>query len=245
MTRKNLIALILVIIILAVTGVAFYINYFSGSSQPGATSRVVISTVNLPTPITSGQMSVETAIQDRRSVRTYANQSLTLTDISQLLWAAQGVTDTEKNYRAAPSGGHSYPLEVYLVAGSGGVTGLEEGLYHYSPQKHQLEKLSGGDKRANLSEIADGQPWVKQAPVDIVITGVYQTMINKYGNNNVSVRFVQQESGHAGENIYLEATARGLATVALGSFDDAKVKAFLNLPKNESTLYIFPVGVPV
>jgi SagB-type dehydrogenase family enzyme len=245
MDRKGWKAIIVVIVILAVTGVAFYVYYFSTPTTSGSNPRVVQSVVNLPTPITSGQMSVETALQERRSVRTYSNQSLTLTDISQLLWAAQGITDSQNNFRTAPSGGHSYPLEVYLVAGSGGVNGLETGLYHYNPQKHQLEKLSGSDLRSNLSEIADGQPWVKNAPVDIVITGVYQTMFNKYGNNNVSVRFVQEEAGHVGQNIYLEATARGLATVALGSYDDAKVKVLLNLPTNESTMYIFPVGVPV
>lgn len=241
MTRKNLIALILVIIILAAVGVSVYFLYFSGS-QSGTTSRAVISVVNLPAPEVTGQVSVETAIKNRRSVRTYTNQSLSLNDVSQLLWAAQGVTDTEKNYRAAPSGGRAYPLEVYLLAGKGGVTGLGEGLYHYNPSAHQLEKLSSSDIRSNLSEVADGQPWVSQAPVDIIITGVYQRTIDKYGNNNVSVRFVQQESGHAGENIYLEATARGLVTVALGSFDDAKVKTLLKLPSNENTLYIFPAG---
>ncbi len=243
MNRNSLIIVISAIIIVS-AGIIAYDLYFLGGSPSQITSRVVVSTVALPTPSLTGQMSVETAIQNRRSVRTYSNQSLSLNDVSQLLWAAQGITDTTRNYRAAPSGGHVFPLEVYLVAGKGGVTGLDEGVYHYSPANNQLEKLLSGDLRSKLSEIADGQPWVSQAPVNIVITGVYQRTIDKYGNNNVSVRFVQQESGHAGENIYLEATARGLATVALGSYDDNKVKNLLKLPSNEYTLYIFPVGFP-
>lgn len=81
------------------------------------------------------------------------------------------------------------------------------------------------------------------API-IVITGNYQLTIRKYGNNNISARFVHLEAGHVGENIYLQATARGLVTVSLGSFDDKTVKNLLNIPVTENTMYIFPVGFP-
>lgn len=203
-----------------------------------------MAVVKLPDPDLKGQMSVEEAIENRRSVRAYTNKSLGLKDISQLLWAAQGITDKQFNLRSAPSSGQTYPLEVYLVVGKGGVEGLSEGVYHYNPPNHQLEKLLNGDKRSDLAKAADGQSWVNNAPVDIVVTGNYQRTMNKYGNNNLSIQFVHLEAGHAGENIYLEATARGLGTVSVGSFNDKAVKTLLNLPADENTLYIFPVGFP-
>lgn len=243
MTRRGWILLILIVILLVAVLMVFLL-YFSIPPKSENPSRAVMSVVKLPNPDLRGQMSVEEAIMNRRSVREYTNQSLDLKDVSQLLWAAQGITDSEKNFRAAPSSGRTYPLEVYLVVGKGGVNGLEEGLYHYNPQNNQLEKLLNGDKRFDLAKAANGQSWVSQAPVNIVITGDYQRTINKYGNNNLSTRFVHLEAGHAGENIFLEATARGLVTVSLGSFDDKAVKTLLNLPVEENTLYIFPVGFP-
>ncbi len=243
MTRKGLLILVLIIIILASALTAFFL-YFSIPTETENPSRTVMAVVKLPEPDLKGNMSVEEVIQNRRSVRVYADKSLSLTDVSQLMWAAQGITDEETNFRTTPSSGRTYPLEVYLVVGNGGVEGVEEGIYHYNTTNHELEKMLSGDRRSDLSKAANGQGAVADAPVDIVITGNYQRTMNKYGNNNLSVRFVHLEAGHAGENIYLEATARGLVTVSIGSFNDDTVKALLNVPEDETTFYIFPVGFP-
>ncbi len=243
MTKKGLLTLILIIIILAAALSAFFL-YFSIPTKTENPSRAVMAVVKLPDPDLNGSMSVEEAIQNRRSVREYANKSLSIKDVSQLMWAAQGITDKQTNFRAAPSSGRTYPLEIYLVVGKGGVEGVEEGVYHYNNTNHELEKILSGDKRSELSKAADGQAWVANAPVNIVITGSYQRTMNKYGNNNLSIRFVHLEAGHAGENIYLQATARGLVTVSLGSFNDNTVKTLLNIQADETTLYIFPVGFP-
>jgi SagB-type dehydrogenase family enzyme len=237
MSRNGKIILIILIILLGVV-----IAYLVWPQPTTVSQRTVISTVNLPSPILKGNLSVEQAIQDRRSIRHYTNQSLTLQDVSQLLWAAQGITDKTNNLRAAPSGGQVYPLEVYIVVGKGGVTGLAEGVYHYNPYNNSLEKTSESDVRPDLSQAANGQPWVKEAPVDIVITGNYNKMIAKYKDETLSTRFVNLEAGHVGENIYLEAGARNLVTVALGSFKDDQVHQIIGLPDNENTIYIFPVG---
>lgn len=205
-------------------------------------SRAVMEVVKLPEPDLMGNISVEEAIQNRRSVRTYANKSLSIKDVSQLMWAAQGITDEQNNLRVAPSSGRTYPLEIYLVVGKGGVERVGEGVYHYNPNNHELEKLLNGDKRSDLSNAANGQGAVAGGLVDIVITGNYQRTMAKYGDNNLSIRFVHLEAGHTGENIYLEAAARGLATVSIGSFNDDTVKTLLNIPADETTLYIFPVG---
>ena len=239
MSRKGKIILIILIILLGMTIV--YLVW----PQPTTTSnsqRTVISTVSLPSPILQGNMSVEQAIQNRRSIRHYTNQSLTLQDVSQILWAAQGITDKTNNLRSAPSAGQVYPLEVYIIVGNGGVTGLSEGIYHYNPYNNSLEKTSESDARSDLSQAANGQAWVKEAPVNIVITGDYNKMVAKYKDETLCTRFVNLEAGHAAENIYLEAEARDLVTVALGSFKDDQVHTILGLPANENTIYIMPVG---
>lgn len=238
MSRKGKIILIILIILLGIT--IAYLVWPQPTTANG--QRTVISTVSLPNPVIHGNMSVEQAIQNRRSVRHYTNQSLTLQDVSQLMWAAQGITDKAQNLRSVPSGGQVYPLEVYIIVGNGGVTGLSEGVYHYNPYNNTLEKTSQSDARSDLSQAANGQAWVKEAPVDIVITGDYNKMVAKYKDETLCTRFVNLEAGHAGENIYLEAEARGLVTVALGSFKDDQVHTVLGLPDNENTIYIYPVG---
>lgn len=235
---------ILIIILIILLGILFvYLIWPEASVKSGTvSSRTVIGTFSLPTPQISTNVSVENAIQNRHSIRQYTNESLSLQDVSQLLWASQGITDTTRKFRAAPSAGHTYPLEVYIMVGKGGVNGIDEGLYHYDPQNHRLEKILNRDLRADFSKAAHGQQWVNDAPVNIIITGVYSKMINKYKDEKLSTRFVDMEAGHVGENIYLEVEARNLATVAIGSFYEDQVIELLRLPANETPLYIYPVG---
>lgn len=245
MSTKGRIALIILIILLAIT-IAYLIWPKSENTgigiTPGNNSAISASIIKLPNPEIGTSVSVEEAIQKRRSVRRYTNESISLQDVSQILWAAQGITDTSTNFRAAPSAGHTYPLEVYILVGKNGVSGLSEGVYHYVPSTHSLEKILDKDVRSDLSQAANGQPWVKEAPVNIIITGNYQKMMDKYKDKTLSTRFTDMEAGHVGQNIYLEVEARNLATVALGSFKDDQVHSILHIPESETTLYIFPVG---
>ncbi|MEM2842541.1 MAG: SagB/ThcOx family dehydrogenase [Candidatus Bathyarchaeia archaeon] len=185
-------------------------------------------------------MSVEEAIAKRRSIRDYSNEPLTFQQLSQLLWAAQGITDLKTRFRAAPSAGATYPLEVYVVLGSNSVVGLNAGIYHYNPLTHELKLLFEGDFRANLASAALDQRWVKTAPVNIILAAVYERTTRVYGDRGV--RYVHMEAGHIGENIYLQATALGLGTVVVGAFSDELVQKVLNLPKEQKPLYIMPVG---
>jgi SagB-type dehydrogenase family enzyme len=239
--NKKIILIVLIIMFIAVVS-AFY---FSQSKTSVYTTRNVISITNLPSPLLSGNVSVEQAIQNRRSVRKFSNESITLGNVSQILWAAQGITDNQSNLRAAPSAGQVYPLEVYVVVGTNSVSGLPEGVYHYVPSNNTVELIINGDLRGDLSAVANGQPWVKQAPIDIVITGNYRKMIDKYTDKDLSTRFVDLEAGHVGENIYLQSGALGLATVSLGSFNENQLIQLLQLPHNETPIYIFPVGHPM
>lgn len=187
-------------------------------------------------------MSVEEAILRRRSRRSYTDEPLSLHDISQLVWAAQGITEPATGKRAAPSAGATYPLEVYVVVGTNGVTGLADGVYRYNPVKHQLENVLKGDLRSDLADAALGQDWVREAPVNIVIAAVYERTTGRYGDRGI--RYVHMEAGHVGQNLYLQAEARGLGVVVVGAFHDDQVQKLLRLPADEKPLYIIPVGHP-
>lgn len=204
--------------------------------------------ISLPGPRLDGTVSVEKALYSRRSVRAYKDEALALSDVSQLLWAAQGTTGSPG--RTAPSAGALYPLEVYVAAGK--VDGLAPGVYKYQPAGHSLVKVRDGDMREALADVALGQQSVKSAPVAVVIAGVYERTTGKYstddGDNATGsvyprgVKYVHFEAGHASQNVYLQAKSLGLGTVAIGAFDDGGVKQVLGLRDDERPLYIMPVG---
>ena len=186
-------------------------------------------------------MSVEEAIARRRSVRRYGRESLSLPDLSQVLWAAQGLTGPG-SLRAAPSAGATYPLEVFVLIGRDGVEGLEPGMYHYNVENHSLEPHKGGDLREELSLAALDEKFIAQASVDIVICALYQRTSRHYGRRGE--RYVHMEVGHVGENIHLQAVALGLAVVMVGAFEDERVRKLMDLAEEVRPLYIIPLGKP-
>jgi SagB-type dehydrogenase family enzyme len=195
------------------------------------------SLIPLPSPRLKSEISLEEALLRRRSVRSYQAQPLTLAEVSQLLWAAQGITDP-RGFRTAPSAGALYPLEVYLVAGQ--VEGIESGVYRYRPASHGLEAVAAGDKRLALYQAALFQEAVRTAPAVIVLTAVYSRTTGKYGERGI--RYVHMEAGHAGQNILLQAVALDLGAVVIGAFYDEQVRQALGIPAAEQPLYIVPVG---
>jgi len=212
----------------------------SGCAQVASTpvpSPGQATVLDLPEPRYDGNVSLEQTLLQRRSVRDYTGEPLTLAEVSQLLWSAQGITDAS-GFRTAPSAGALYPLEVYVVAGD--VAELTPGVYRYEPDGHRLLRLADGDKRASLADAALGQGSVEAGAADFVITGVYERTTAKYGDRGV--RYVHLEAGHAVQNLCLQATALGLGTVTVGAFQDDEVMRLLNLPGNETPLYIIPVG---
>jgi SagB-type dehydrogenase family enzyme len=194
--------------------------------------------IRLPAPNLTGSVSVEKAIAERRSIRQFADDSLSLEIVSQMLWAAQGITNGDRR-RAAPSAGATYPLKIYLVANR--VEGLKSGLYHYLVDSHGLEVIKIQDLGNPLREAALGQSMIEKAAFNIVIAADYQRTTARYGARGG--RYVHIEVGHAGQNIYLQAEALGLGTVAVGAFNDQKVQDLLEI--KEEVLYIMPIGKPV
>ena len=187
-------------------------------------------------------MSLEEAIAKRRSVRSFTPEPVSRSQLSSILQAAAGISDTLSGYRTVPSAGATYPLEMFVVCGHSGIEEIDEGIYHYNIDSHSLSRHHKGDARLELARAALAQAFIYQAPVDIVICAEYERTLRRYGSRGE--RYVHMEVGHAGQNIYLQATALGLATVAIGAFDDEQVREVLRLDKQYKPLYIMLIGRP-
>ncbi len=198
-----------------------------------------VGEIALPPPRLEGDLSLEQTIARRRSVRAFAPEALPLSAVSQLLWAAQGITH-RGGLRSAPSAGALYPLEVYLVAGA--VSGAPPGIYHYDPRRHRLALVSAGDARAAVVEASLDQDWMAEAPAILVLTGVYERTARKYRAR--APRYVHMEMGHAAQNVYLQAVALGLGTTLVGAFDNDALARVLGLPRRTEPLGLLPVGRP-
>jgi len=197
--------------------------------------------IYLPSPSQKDSMSLEEAMARRRSVRRFTSKPISQSQLSQILWAAQGISDTSGKYRTAPSAGATYPLELLVVCGRNAIEGIADGIYHYHIASHSLALHHKGDVRLKLARAALDQEFIYEAPVDIVICAIYERTTLGYGSRGE--RYVHIEVGHAGQNIYLQAEALGLATVAIGAFNDESVRKVLLLDKQYKPLYIMPVGV--
>jgi SagB-type dehydrogenase family enzyme len=193
--------------------------------------------IKLPEPRYESETSIEEALARRRSIRAYSGANLTLEEVSQLLWAAQGIT-APWGGRTAPSAGALYPLELYVAAGD--VEGIDKGVYRYSPAEHELEKVMDGDIRIELANAALGQNSVRDAAIDLVFTAVYERTTVKYKERGI--QYVHLEAGHAAQNVYLQAVSLDLGTVTIGAFGDTEVKKIMNIEEQEDPLYIMPVG---
>ena len=194
--------------------------------------------IRLPEPRKKSSFSIEEAIESRRSCRSYTDDPVLLGDISHLSWAAQGITEAKIGFRAAPSAGALYPLEVFLVIGN---SDIAAGVYHYRCGEHALERVKMGDYRKELCEASLEQEWVEKVALDLVITAIYDRTMMKYGESG-RVRYVPMEAGHVAENIYLQAESLGLGTVSIGAFYDDKVREVLSVPSEYVPLYVMPVG---
>ncbi len=204
----------------------------SEDNKGNLASLKVGESISLPQPRLKGEMSLEEAIAKRRSVRSFTGTPLSLEEISQLLWAAQGITEAGEGLRAAPSAGATYPYEVYIVN--------KEGVFHYIPQGHRLEKIKQGDVIDELAAAAFGQMWIRDAGVVFVLSAIYERTA-RYGER--AKMFVHIEAGHIAQNLHLQAVALKLGSVPVGSFDPERVKEITGIPEGE-VVYLIPVGHP-
>jgi SagB-type dehydrogenase family enzyme len=186
--------------------------------------------ITLPEPEFTNQ-SIEECMKNRRSIRSFKNQALSLNELSNILWAAQGITKEETGFRTAPSAGATYPLYIYFAT--------EKGLFVYLPKDHAIKKIKDKDLRKKIAQAALDQMFIADAGMVIVITAIFENTTWRYKERGV--RYVHIEVGHCAQNIHLEAVALGLGSVPIGAYDDNEVKELLELDQEEP-LYIIPVG---
>jgi len=206
------------------------------------TKSTIAKEIPLPKPCYEGEKSLEEAIKSRRTVRSFRSQALTLTQLSQILWAADGIT-ADRGYiklRAAPSAGALYPLEIFIVVGENGVKDMDAGVYHYIPDGHCLRMIGKEDVRIKVAKAALHQMWMAEAPAIMIITGEYKRCTRKYGERGIPYTYI--EAGHVGQNIFLQCETLGLGAGIVGAFHNNEVIKVLGIDKRHDPITIMPVG---
>ena len=196
--------------------------------------------IKLPVPDYQG-MPLETALKKRRSIRNFKSRGISTQELSQILFAAQGITGKmyEKSLRTAPSGGALYPIELYAAVNN--VTGIEKGIYHYSVIDHSIELIKKGDYSDEITDAAFKQEMAGEASITLIMTAIFARITSKYGDRGY--RYAYIECGHISQNIYLQATSLGLGSVCIGAFSDSDVNRLLEIDgKNEAAIYLHSVG---
>lgn len=227
----------LLVLLLVIAAAVLATEPQAAASLAGGAAGQAAVILALPAPRSEGAMSLEQALRQRRSVRDLSAKAVTLADVGQLLWAAQGLTHP-RGLRTAPSAGATYPLEIDLVAGQ--VSGLAAGVYRYLPDQHALTAVAATDVRSELSAAAHDQAWLRTAPASIVVSAVHERTERLYGQR--AIRYVDMEVGAVVQNIQLQGAALGLGSTFVGAFDDATVKRVVGLAPAEAALAIVPIG---
>jgi SagB-type dehydrogenase family enzyme len=238
-TRRTLLALFALAVVSIVVDAV--LDPFGTDREDQAGEPTARDTVSLPARLADSGVTVGTAIENRRSRREYGSRPLDRRELATLLWAAQGITEAGRRYRAAPSAGARYPLELSVVVGADGVDDLAPGVYHYRPERGELDRRKRGDVQADLQAAALGQDAVGDAAAVVVVTAVDDRTTARYGARGRE-RYVPMEAGHAAENVYLQAEALDLATVSIGAFRDRRVRDVVGASDAERPLYLLPVG---
>jgi SagB-type dehydrogenase family enzyme len=236
----------IILIVLLVTTGCMNKNKPQEEGKPLVKSDSSQLSYSLPSPVLLGTVSVEESLSKRRSHRSFIDEKISAEDISQILWAAYGITKPlperpgmKGGLRTAPSAGATYPLQLYVLIGK--VSGIEPGVYKYVPQGHRIIRVIDRDVKASLASAALGQEMIKIAPACLFYSADFSITTGRYGDRGRE-RYVCMDLGHSAENVYLQAEALHLGTCAVGAFNDAEVRAVMQLPANEEPLYIMPIG---
>ena len=232
---KFLICLPLILVLAAVPGC----GRRTSVPVPFDTPDPDVERIYLPPPEHEGTVSVEAALFTRKSRRSFSEASMPLQQAGQLLWAAQGLSadGTTGATRTAPSAGATHPLNLYLIAGN--VDDLPAGIYRYLWDEHALVLVREGDHRQAAADLSVRQQFIAEAQLTIVLTAVFERTTQRYGERGN--RYVYMEAGYANQNIYLQAEALGMGTVAVGAFSDNKLTELLK--SASEPLLVIPVGL--
>lgn len=245
--KQKLMVGIVVLVVLLVAGIVLkskgYLQVFDSEKKSEMASysepqvRTYSTTIALPKPKLQSANSLESMINSRRSRREFSAEAVKLSELAQMLWSAQGISDPETGHRTAPSARESYPFTVFVVVRN--VAGLKPGLYEYLPKEHALGDMNvplAGDQLKN----AGVQPGAQNAPVVFMVSASYGKAQKTLGESAVSSSLL--EAGHIAENMYLQAESLRMAVVAMAGFDAKKVGTSVSLDVAETVVYLLPFG---
>jgi protease I len=188
--------------------------------------------IQLTDPNLQGHMSLEEALAKRRSIRKFSSEPVTRTQIGQLAWAGQGITDPQRGFRTAPSAGATYPIELIFTT--------PEGLFVYRPADHSLLQIGDQDVRIMLAAAASGAESVSGAGCDIILAGDVRKLTERFKDK--ARTYMRLEAGHIAQNILLQAVSLDLGAVPVGGFDTNQVRKVCRLRRTLEPLYIICVG---
>lgn len=212
------------------------------SNKPGVFHHYTdVRSFKLPPPKTRAGPSLWTSMGTRRSRRNYAFDPLKQEELSQLLWAASGITAQAHGLplRTVPSAGGLYPIETYVAINR--VHGMEPGIYHYYPPEHSLELLRQGDYSNAMAHAALDQKMASTACVVLIWTAVVERAKWKYRQR--AYRYIYLDAGHIGQNVALAAEGLGLGSCAIGALYDDEVNELVGADGEEETaVYLTCVG---
>lgn len=198
-----------------------------------------------PEDISIGTMPIRDVIARRKSRRKFLPQSLSLEELSFLLWATQGVRDKGefsdgiRTLRNVPSGGSLHTFETYLFISR--VAGVAPGLYRYLPLEHKLLFMSTNITAEQVSEACGGQNFAGDCAVTFIWTTIPYRMEWRY--TIVSHKVIAIDAGHLCQNLYLASESIGCGTCAIGAYSQSKIDALLGVDgEDEFTIYLAPVG---
>jgi SagB-type dehydrogenase family enzyme len=177
----------------------------------------------------------------RRSLRDFLPEDISLEELSQLIWATQGITGSVFDFRlrVTPSAGALYPIETYVVVNR--VIALSPGVYHFNVGENALEQLAEGDFRVGIAASALDQSMAGEAAVVFVWTAVVERTKWKYRERGY--RYLYVDAGHIGQNLYLAATSLGLGCCTIGAFYDDEVNRLIGVDgQGETAVYLGAVG---
>jgi SagB-type dehydrogenase family enzyme len=195
--------------------------------------------VQLEPPKEEGGAPLWEVMRHRRSVRNFNNGPMTKSELSQLLWAAHGITNPESGFRTAPSAGALYPVETYLVINR--VEHMDPGIYHYAVDMHELEHLQAGDFRIPVAQSALDQKMAYHASMVFIWTAIFERSKWKYKQR--AYRYIYLDAGHIAQNVALAAVALNLGSCQVGALYDDEVNALLGVDgTEESVVYMTAVG---
>jgi len=216
----------------------------SGDITDNTTNTVsgLFKNITLPAPVHSSDNSLDNALEKRRSIRVFESKPLSSGDLSVLLWAGQGITNTSSGQRTAPSAMRTYPLTLHIVVNN--VTGINPGVYAYDPQANILiQELNETEKKTVLDAIAGRRPG-DPAPVTMIVEANYSPFLMVQGTEPEAIRHASLEAGHVVQNILLMETSRGLAGTPFTGFNTSQVEEALNISGNNHIIYAVSAGYP-